>query len=86
MTTLNFNAHFIPFLEMLEKANIAHTVEVCGDGMKIVFNDGSDIALNIGTYGFRSGLLEGYNGKFRNRYDEVTGYLTAQEAFEMLTA
>jgi hypothetical protein len=86
MTELNFNAHFIPFLEMLKENNIPHTVKVCGaDGLKIVFNDGSDVALNPMTYGANEGLLEGYMGKFRTEYDDVTGYMTAQEAFEILT-
>lgn len=84
MPTLNFNAHFIPFLKMLERANINHTVEVCGDGMKIVFEDGSDVALNSNTYGNKSGLLEGYIGKFKTEYDYVTGYMTARQAFELL--
>lgn len=87
MTTLNFNAHFIPFLTMLEEANIPHTVKVCYnyDGMKIVFNDGSDVALNTATYGHNDGLLEGYMGNFRTEYDDVTGYMTAEQAFEILT-
>ena len=85
MTTLNFNAHFIPFLEKLEEANIPHTVKVCSDGMKIVFDDGSDVALNTVTYGHNSGLLEGYMGNFRTEYDDVTGYMTAEQAFEILT-
>lgn len=85
MTELNFNTHFIPFLTKLEEANIPHTVKVCGDGMKIVFNDGSDVALNTVTYGHRDGLLEGYKGNFITEYDEVTGYMTADEAFKILT-
>lgn len=85
MTELNFNAHFIPFLTMLEENNIAHTVKVCGDGLKVVFNDGSDVALSSATYGANKGLLEGYKGKFRTEYDDVTGHMTAQEAYEILT-
>ena len=85
MTNLNFNAHFIPFLTKLEEANIPHTVKVCYDGMKIVFNDGSDVALNTATYGHSDGLLEGYNGNFISEYDAVTGYMTAEQAFEILT-
>jgi hypothetical protein len=85
MTTLNFNAHFIPFLEMLEDANIEHEVLWCGDGMKIRFKDGSDVALNTATYGHNDGLLEGYMGNFRTEYDDVTGYMTAEQAFEILT-
>jgi hypothetical protein len=81
----NFNAHFIPFLEMLEDANIEHEVLWCGDGMKIRFKDGSDVALNSMTYGANEGLLEGYMGKFRTEYDDVTGYMTAQQAYEILT-
>jgi hypothetical protein len=53
--------------------------------MKIVFEDGSDVALNLATYGANKGLLEGYKGKFRTEYDDVTGYMTAQEAYEILT-
>lgn len=85
MTTLNFKAHFIPFLTKLEEANIPHTVKVCYGGMKIVFNDGSDVALNTATHGHNDGLLEGYMGKFRTEYDDVTGYMTAEQAFEILT-
>ena len=83
---LNFNAHFIPFLKKVQLANIPYTVEVSNDGMKIVFNDGSDVALNSYTQGYAEGLLEGYNGKFvTDTYDRVTGYLTTDKAFEMLT-
>jgi hypothetical protein len=85
MTTLNLNAHFIPFLKKVQLANIPYTVEVCYDGMKIVFNDGSDVALNTSTYGHSNGLLEGYMGNFRTEYDDVTGYMTAEQAFEILT-
>jgi hypothetical protein len=53
--------------------------------MKIRFKDGSDVALNTATYGHSDGLLEGYKGKFRTEYDDVTGYMTAQEAYEILT-
>ena len=72
-------------MSMLEEANIPHEVLCCADGMKIVFSDGSDIALNSNTYGHKSGKLEGYMGKFRNEYDDVTGYLNAKQAFELLT-
>lgn len=85
MIELNFNYHFIPFLAMLEENNIAHTVKVCGGGLKVVFDDGSDVALNSATYGANKGLLEGYKGKFRTEYDDMTGYMTADKAFEILT-
>ena len=86
MTNLNFNAHFIPFLEKVQLANIPYIVEVCNDGLKIVFADGSDIALNSCTQGYAEGLLEGCNGKFvTDKYDKATGYLTVDKAFEMLT-
>jgi hypothetical protein len=82
---LDFNKNFIPFLEKVQLANIPYKVEVSNDGLKIIFNDGSDIAFNSYTYGSESGLLEGYKGKFRNLYDDATGYLTADKAFELLT-
>lgn len=83
---LNFNTHFIPFLEKIQLANIPHSVEVCNDGLKIVFSDGSDVALNSYIQGYKEGLLEGYNGKFvTDKYDRATGYLTADKAFELLT-
>ena len=82
---LDFTKNFIPFLEKVQLANIPYNVEVCNDGLKIVFSDGSDIALNSNTYGHKSGKLEGYMGKFRNEYDDVTGYLNAKQAFELLT-
>ena len=82
---LDFNKNFIPFLEKIQLANIPYNVEVCNDGLKIVFNDGSDVAFNSYTYGSKSGLLEGYKGKFRNLYDDAMGYLTADKAFELLT-
>ena len=83
---LNFNKNFIPFLEKIQLANIPYVVEVCNDGLKIVFSDGSDVALNSYIQGYKEGLLEGYNGKFiTDTYDRATGYLTADEAFELLT-
>ena len=83
---LNFNKNFIPFLEKIQLANIPYVVEVCNDGLKIVFSDGSDVALNSYTQGYKEGLLEGYNGKFiTDKWDSVTGYLTADKAFELLT-
>lgn len=83
---LDFTKNFIPFMEKIQLSNIPYIVEVCNDGLKIVFSDGSDIALNSYTQGYKEGLLEGYNGKFAtDTYDRVTGYLTADEAFELLT-
>jgi hypothetical protein len=83
---LDFNKNFIPFLEKVQLANIPYNVEVCNDGLKIVFSDGSDVALNSYIQGYKEGLLEGYNGKFvTDKYDRVTGYLTAGKAFELLT-
>jgi hypothetical protein len=83
---LNFNKNFIPFLEKIQLANISYNVEVCNDGLKIIFSDGSDVALNSYTQGYKEGLLEGYNGKFvTDMYDRATGYLTADKAFELLT-
>ncbi len=85
-TSLNFNAHFIPFLTKIQLANIPYKVEVSNDGLKIVFSDGSDVALNSYIQGYKEGLLEGYNGKFiTDTYDRVTGYLTAEQAFDLLT-
>ena len=85
MTNLDFSANFIPFLAKVELAGIPHTVTVSGNGMKIEFEDGSDIALNEATYGHDKGLLEGYKGKFRTFDDDVMGYLTAKQAFDILT-
>ena len=83
---LDFTKNFIPFLEKIQLANIPYVVEVCNDGLKIVFSDGSDVALNSYIQGYKEGLLEGYNGKFiTDTYDRVTGYLTADKAFELLT-
>lgn len=83
---LDFNKNFIPFLEKIQLANIPYSVEVCNDGLKIVFSDGSDVALNSYIQGHKEGLLEGYNGKFvTDTWDRVTGYLTADKAFELLT-
>ena len=81
---LDFTKHFIPLLKELEIKEILHEVCVCGDGLKIVFADGSGIALNKDTYGHNAGLLEGYNGKFISKYDDVTGCLTYAEAIELL--
>jgi hypothetical protein len=83
---LDFTKNFIPFLEKIQLANIPYNVEVCNDGLKIVFSDGSDVALNSYIQGYKEGLLEGYNGKFvTDTWDSVTGYLTADKAFELLT-
>ena len=83
---LDFTKNFIPFLEKIQLANIPYVVEVCNDGLKIVFSDGSDVALNSYTQGYKEGLLEGYNGKFiTDKWDRVTGYLTAEQAFDLLT-
>jgi hypothetical protein len=83
---LDFNKNFIPFLEKIQLANIPYIVEVCNDGLKIIFSDGSDVALNSYTQGYKEGLMEGYNGKFAtDEYDSATGYLTAGKAFELLT-
>jgi len=83
---LNFNKHFIPLLEILEKNNVPHSVRVCLDGMAIQFEDGSDIALNSVTYGSNEGLLEGYKGAFEEFADgdEVIGFLTAERAWEII--
>lgn len=90
---LDFGLHFIPLMEMLELNNIPHKVVVSGAGMKIVFPDGSDVALNYDTYGCEEGLLEGYLGAFSHpigvidgevEVDEVTGGLTADEAFKLI--
>jgi hypothetical protein len=83
---LDFNKNFIPFIEKIQLANIPYNVEVCNDGLKIIFSDGSDVALNSYTQGYKEGLLEGYNGKFAiGTYDRITGYMTAEKAFELLT-
>lgn len=83
---IDFSKNFIPFMAMLEEANIPHEVVWCTDnGMKIIFPDGSDVALNPYTYGHEQGKLEGYNGKFKNEFDDVIGYLNARQAFEILT-
>ena len=83
---LDFTKNFIPFLEKVQLANIPYVVEVCNDGLKIVFNDGSDVALNSYIQGYKEGLLEGYNGKFiTDKWDRATGYLTADKEFELLT-
>ena len=83
---LDFTKNFIPFLERVQLANIPYIVEVCNDGLKIVFSDGSDVALNSYIQGYKEGLLEGYNGKFiTDKWDRVTGYLTAEQAFDLLT-
>ena len=82
---LDFTKNFIPFLEKVQLANIPYVVEVCNDGLKIVFSD-SDVALNSYTQGYKEGLLEGYNGKFVTKtWDRATGYLTADKTFELLT-
>lgn len=82
---LDFNKHFIPLVNELEKRKIPFNIKSCSDGLKIVFDDGSDVALNSGTYGHKEGLLEGYNGAFKTLYDDVTGYMTCAEVMEIFS-
>lgn len=94
---LNFEKNFIPLVEQLELMNIKHEIKVSNDGLKIVFGDGSDIALSSYTYGHEDGLLEGYNGKFvrciyddcyddDDCYDEITPYLDYKKALKIITS
>lgn len=82
---LDFNRHFIPLVQELEKRSIPHTIRSCNDGLAIVFEDGSDVALNSSTYGHEKGLLEGYKGAFVTLYDDVTGYMTCAEVMEIFS-
>jgi hypothetical protein len=83
---IDFSKNFIKLMGMLEEAGIPHSVVWCTDnGMKIVFPDGSDVALNPYTSGHQEGLLEGFNGKFRHGDYDVMGYLTAEEVFKIIT-
>ncbi len=84
---LDFNKHFIPLVQELEKRKISFKIRSCADGLAIVFDDGSDVALNSATYGHKEGLLEGYNGVFKNIYDDVdvTGYMTCAEVMELFS-
>lgn len=43
-----------------------------------------DVACNDCTYGNKLGLLEGMGGPFVTEDDEVTGWLTYQDALEMV--
>ena len=82
---LDFNSHFIPLIQSLEVFGIKFSIKPSNDGLKIIFKDGSDVALNSYTYGCNSGLLEGYKGVFATAHDEVTGWLTAKNVMMKLT-
>lgn len=81
---LDFEKEFLPLLAKLSLKGIHFTVSECHDGYRVNFDDGSDVAINSGTYGSSSGLLEGYMGVFKSEYDTVTGYLTADDVIKML--
>lgn len=81
---LDFEKNFIPLVNQLELNNIPHTILSTGDGLKIVFQDGSDVALNNFTYGHAEGELEGYRGVFKDTFDDVTGYMTWQDVCHKL--
>lgn len=80
---INFS-EFHTLISMLECNNYSFTIRVCFDGFAIQFPDGSDVAINSDTYGSKDGLLEGYKGVFVDKYDEVTGYMTAYDVINKL--
>lgn len=43
-----------------------------------------DVACHDGTYGNREGLLEGFQGPFATELDDVAGWLTCEQALEMV--
>lgn len=80
---INFS-EFHTLIIMLECNNYSFIVRSCFDGFAIQFENGSDIAINSNTYGSEDGLLEGYKGVFIDKYDDVTGYLTAHDVINKL--
>lgn len=69
--------------EMLTTVGIAHEVRDLFDGYQIL-TDTWDVVCHGFSYGNKRGLLEGYKGPFVTEYDDVTGYLTAEQAFELI--
>lgn len=43
-----------------------------------------DVVIHCGSYGHEDGLIEGYMGPFVTEYDDVSGWLTAREAIELV--
>lgn len=84
---------FNKLAKMLECANIPHTNErmgfSLGNGRQIrLYNDAgeqlADVICHYGSYGWKEGLLEimGALTAEENEYDDVLGWLTAEEVFK----
>lgn len=76
-------------LPLVEKG-LTFTTKLSYDGAALLlYRNGEsfgDVVINNGSYGCEKGLLEGGYGPFATPDgDDVWGYLTAEEAFEIIS-
>lgn len=74
----------------LTEKGLTFTVKSSYDGAAILLEKNGkslgDVVINNGSYGCEAGLLEGGYGPFATPDgDDVWGYLTAEEAFEIIS-
>lgn len=77
-------AKFVGYMQINHELKL----DTINDGVQaICYRDGEriwDVVIHCGSYGHEEGLLEGYMGPFVSKSDEVTGWLTAFEAIELV--